>query len=144
MSLNCNCGKSGQTILIFCMMLPVGLVLCMPGQYWVFLTLTVIIAARRGGMLATRHCRYFIGISANLSIRVWWSSPWFWGRLYILVIAQPSSPQYAYGGLQSGDLAGCSILVMLPCWRKSRTTQAWHGEVWCYGSSSYPLTVCGI
>ena len=32
-------------------------------------------------------------------------------------------------GLQSGDLAGCSILLMLPWWRKSRTTRAWWGLV---------------
>ena len=39
-------------------------------------------------------------------------------------------------GLQSGDLAGYSVWVTLPCWRKSRTTRAW----WRYrlGSSSYP------
>ena len=33
MSLGGNCGKSGQTNFNFCMMLPVGVVLCMPGQY---------------------------------------------------------------------------------------------------------------
>ena len=36
MSLDGNCDKSGQTNLIFLMMLPVGVVLCMPGQYQVF------------------------------------------------------------------------------------------------------------
>ena len=41
--------------------------------------------------------------------------------------------------LQSGDLAGCSILMSLSCWRKSRTPE--HVEVWRYhlGSSYYHL-----
>ena len=33
MSLDGNYGKSVQANLIFCMMLPVGVVLCMSGQY---------------------------------------------------------------------------------------------------------------
>ena len=33
MSLDGNCGKSGQTNFIFCMILPVGVVLCMSGRY---------------------------------------------------------------------------------------------------------------
>ena len=37
----------------FSMLLPVGVVLCMPGQYRAFQTLAVIIAAGRRGMLAT-------------------------------------------------------------------------------------------
>ena len=36
MSSRGNCGKSGQTKLIFCMMLHVGVVLCMLGQYCFF------------------------------------------------------------------------------------------------------------
>ena len=71
MSLDGNCGKSGQTNLIFCMMLPVGVVLCMPGQYRVFLPLAAIIAARRHGMLATRRCGHSTGISAHLYSRAW-------------------------------------------------------------------------
>ena len=61
MSLDGNCDKSGQTNLIVCMMLPVGVVLCMPGQYRVFPPLAAIIAARRRDMLATRRCRGSIG-----------------------------------------------------------------------------------
>ena len=65
-------------------MLPVGVVLCMMGQYWVYPPLAVIIATRRRGMLATMHCRHSTGISAHLSIRAWRSSPRFWGGLSIL------------------------------------------------------------
>ena len=43
----------------FCMMLPVGVVLCMLGQYGVFPPLDAIIAARCRGMLATRRCSYW-------------------------------------------------------------------------------------
>ena len=50
----------------FCMMLFVGTVLCMPGQYWVFPPLAVIITTRRRGMLATRRCRHSTAISAHL------------------------------------------------------------------------------
>ena len=74
-----NCGKSGQTNLIFCMMLPVGVILCMPGQYHIFLPLAAIIAAWRHGMLATRRCRCCTGITAHLSSRAWRSSLWSWG-----------------------------------------------------------------
>ena len=41
-----NCGKSGKTNLIFCMMLPVGVILCMPGQYPVFPPLADIITPK--------------------------------------------------------------------------------------------------
>ena len=119
-------------------MLPVGVILCMPGQYRAFPPLAVVIAARRRGMLATTHCKCSTGISAHLSTKAWRSSLWFWGGLSTLVIAWFNSPQICFMGMQSGDLAGCSILGTLPCWRKSRTT--WAGEVWRYrlGSSSYP------
>ena len=47
MSLDGNCGKSGKTNLIFFgMMPPVGVVLCMPDQFQVFLPLAVIIPAK--------------------------------------------------------------------------------------------------
>ena len=78
-------------------------------------------------MLATRYWKCSTGISAHLSIRVWQSSPRSWGRLSILVIAWPNSSKICSMVLQSGDLAGCSILVTLPCWRKSRITRAWWG-----------------
>ena len=81
MSLDGNCGKSCQTNLIICMMLPVGAFLCMPGQYQAFPPLAEIIAARHHGMLATRRCRHSTGISAHLSNRAWRSSPIFWGGL---------------------------------------------------------------
>ena len=108
----------------FCMMLTVCVVLCMPDQYWVFPPLAAIIAARRRGMLDTRRCRRSVGISARLSSRAWQSSPRFLDGLSIPVTARPNSSQIWSMGLQSGDLAGCSILVTLPCWRKSRTTPA--------------------
>ena len=117
MLLDGNCGKSGQTNLIFYMMLPVDEVLCMPGQYRVFPPLAAVIAARLRGKLATRHCWRSIGISAHVSSRAWRSSPRIWGGLSILVIARPIISQTCSMGWQSGDLAGCSILVTLPCWR---------------------------
>ena len=69
MSLGGDCGKSIQTNLYFFMMLPVGAVLCMPGQYWAFLPLAAPIGARRRGMLATRRSRRSTRISAQLSSR---------------------------------------------------------------------------
>ena len=62
MSVDGKCGKSGQTNLIFCMMLPVGVILYFPGPYRVFPPLAAIIVARRHGMLATRHWRRSTGI----------------------------------------------------------------------------------
>ena len=125
---NGNCVKSGQTW-FFCMMLPVGVVLCMPGQYRVFPPLAVIIAARRRGMLAIWRCRRSTRISAHLSSRAWGSSPRFWGGFSILVIVRPNSFQICFMGLQSGHLAGCST-----------TGLPEHGEVWRYrlGSGRYP------
>ena len=116
----------------FGMMLPVGVVLYMPGQYQVFPYLAAIMAARRRGMLATRRCRCSTWISVHLSCRAWRRSARFWGELSILVIALPNSFQICSMGLQSGDLVGCSILMTLPSWRKSRTTLA------RWGSGSYP------
>ena len=55
MSLEDNCGKFGRTNIIFFVTLPGGLVLCVPGQYRVFLPLAAIIAASRRDILATRH-----------------------------------------------------------------------------------------
>ena len=40
------------------MLLPVGVVVCMPGQYQVFLPLAAIIDAGRRDMLATGQCRH--------------------------------------------------------------------------------------
>ena len=60
----------------------------------------------------------------HLSSRAWRSSAWFWGGLSIIVIVWPNSTQICSMGLRSGDLASCSILVTLPCVRKSRTAQA--------------------
>ena len=82
MSLDGNYGKYGQTSLIFCMMLHVGVVLCMPDQYQVFPTPAVIITARLRGMLATRHCRNSTGISAHVSSRAWQRSPRFLNMFY--------------------------------------------------------------
>ena len=108
----------------FFMTLPGGLVLCVPGQYRVFPPLAAIIAASRRGILATRRWRRCTGICAHLSIRAWRSSSRFSGGLSIELIARPNSSQRCSMGLQSGDLGGCSILVTLPCCRKSRTTLA--------------------
>ena len=113
------------------MMLPVGVVLCIPCQYQVFPPLGVIIAARHRDMLATRHCRHFTGISAHLSSRAWWSSPRFWGGLSI-------HPKYF--------LWGCSLVIFQAalfrwCWSAEENQGIpEHGEVWRYriGSGSYP------
>ena len=107
----------------FCMMQPIGVVLCIPCQYRVSLPMAAIIATRHRGMRAARRCRRSTGISAHSSSRSWGSSPRFWGGLSILVIAWPNSSQICYKVLQSGDLAGCPILVTLPSWRKSRTNR---------------------
>ena len=88
-------------------------------------SLAAIIVTRHRSMLAARRCRCSTGISDHFSLRAWQSSPRFRGGLSLLVIARPNSSQIWSMGLQSGDLAGCSILVMLTCWRKSRTT--WTG-----------------
>ena len=138
MSLDGKCGKSGQTSLILCMMLPVGVVLCMRDQYWVFLPLAAIIATGHHGMLVTMRCRHSTGISAHLPSSPWRRSPIFWGGLSILVIAQPIHPKYVLWGCKSGDLAGCSMLMTLPCWRKSRTTPSWWGVAYHLVSGSCP------
>ena len=99
MSLDGNCGKSGPRNLMFCMMLPVGVLLCMPGQYRVFPPLSAIIATRLRGMLDTRHCRRLAGISAHLSSRAWRSSPRFCGGFSILMSARPNKSQVCAMGL---------------------------------------------
>ena len=71
--------------------LPVGVVLCMPGQYRVFQPLAWMITARHRDMLNTRHCRCSMGISAHLFSRVWCSLPRFWVGLSITVITWPNS-----------------------------------------------------
>ena len=107
----------------------------MLSPYWVFSHLIVIIAARRCGMLAKRRGKCSAGISAHLSSRAWWRIPRFWVRLSLLVIAQHNSSKICSMGLHSGDLSGCSILVMLPSWRYQGQLE--YGEVWRYqlGSS---------
>ena len=121
-----------------CMMLPVGVVLCMLGQYRVLPHVAAIIDARRHGMIATMHCRRSTGISAHLSSMAWWSSTMFWGRLSIMMISPHNSSQLWSMGLQSGDLVCCSILVMLL--REGNQVLPEHSEVWCnrLGSGSYP------
>ena len=119
------------------MMLPVGVVLCMLGQQRLSPPLAAIIAGRCSGMLATNCCRRSTRISAHSANKAWQSSPCFWGGLSILVVAWPNSSQIYSVWVQSADLAGCSILVMLLCWRKLMTTETC--EVWRYrlGSGSY-------
>ena len=81
MSFDGNCGKSGQTNLIFCMMLPVGAALCIMSQYGVYPPLAAIIVTRLRGMLATRRCRRSMSISAHSSSSAWWSSPKILGQV---------------------------------------------------------------
>ena len=138
MSLDDNCGKFGQTKMIFFVTLPGGLVLCVPGQYRVFPPLAAIIAAIRWGILATRRWRRCTGICAHLSSRAWRSSSRFWGGLSIELIVQPNSSERCSVGLQLGDLGGCSIFVTLPCRRKSRTTLARWGVALLLDSGSCP------
>ena len=121
-SLDSNCGKSGQTNFIF---LHVGVVLYKPGQ--VFMPLAAIITTRHHGMLATSHCRHSTGISTHLSSRAWWRSPRFWIVFSMLIIAWLNSSQICYMGLQSGDLAGCSILLTL--FVEGNQAQPEHGQV---------------
>ena len=114
MSLGGICGKSGQTNLIFKNDAACWCGFVYASKYLVFPPLAAKIAARRRGILATRRCRRSTGISAPFSSRAWRSSPRFWGGLSILVHKSPNSSQICYMGLQSGDPADCSILVMLP------------------------------
>ena len=119
----------------FCMMLPVGVALCMPGQYWIFPALPAIIAARRRGMLSTVRCRRSIGIATRLSSKAWQSSRRFRGGLSTLVIAWP---KYV--------LWGCSLAILQAaqsCWHcpdEGNQGRPEHDRV-CYfrvGSGSYP------
>ena len=120
MSMDGNGGKSGHTKLIFCMLLLVGVVMGMLGQYRIFSSIAAMIAVRHRDMLATRHCRYSTWISAHLSSRAWRSSPRFWVGLSILVIAWTNQSETCSMGLQSSDLVGWFIVVTFPCCRKSR------------------------
>ena len=52
-----------------------------------------MITVRHCDKLAARYCRRSTEISAHLSIRVWRSSPRFWGGFSILLITRPSSSQ---------------------------------------------------
>ena len=95
----------------FCMMLPVGVVLCMLNQYWVFPPLAAIITARRRGMLPTRRCRRSTGISIqqHLSSRAFTK---ILGRISILVWHSPIHPKYV--------LWGWSLMIL-------QAAQSW----WC-------------
>ena len=117
MTLGCKCGKSGEINFILCMILPVGVVLFLLGQYRVLPAQAVIITVRYRGMLATCYKVFqaFYRDFCHSSSRAWRSSPRFWGGLSILVIARPNSSQICFMGLQSGDLAGGPILMTLPC-----------------------------
>ena len=86
MSLDGDCGKSGQADLPFawCCLLA-WVYLCMPGQYRVFQPLAPIIAASRRDRLATEHCRSSTGISACPFIQQRMVElTKFWGGLSIL------------------------------------------------------------
>ena len=89
----------------------------------------MIIAARRRGMGATRHCRRSTWISAHLSCWAWWSSPRFLGGLSIQVIARPNSSQICYMELQ-----------WWLCPIKGNYGLPEHSEVsrYCLGGVSYP------
>ena len=123
---------------LFCIMLPVGVVLCMLGQYRVFPPLATIIIARRHGMIATWRCRHSTGIlsiyptgrgGAHQELGVVYPQWWFHG---------PNHPKY--------DLWGCSPanLWVAPSWwgcpAEKNQGLPKHGELWCYhlGSGSYP------
>ena len=101
LSLDGICSKSGQTNLISCLMCPVGVVLCILGQYWVFPHLVATIAPRHHGMLATGCCRCSTGISVHYSSRAWQSSPRFGGGLSTLVISCPIHLKYVLAILQA-------------------------------------------
>ena len=123
MSSDGNCGQSGQTNLIFCLMLPVGVVLCMPGQYQVFPALAAIIATRRRGMFATGVLHGFLSIYPARLHRAHQDCgagcPYWW-------LHGPIHPKYVRWAAVWRSCS-CSILLLLPCWRKSRTTQAQWG-----------------
>ena len=126
MSLDGNCGKSGQTN-FFCIMLPVGIFLCMLGQYLVFPPLAAIIAAGCRGMLdpaglGGAHQNSGVGCS------YWW-------------LHGPIHPIYV--------LWGCSLAILqaAPSWwrcpAERNQGQPKVVEVWHYGlgSGSYPRNV---
>ena len=108
------------TNLIFCMMLPIGVVLCIPSQYQVFPPLAAIIAAR------------------HLSSRAWLSSPRLWGGLSILVIVWPNSSQIC------SMVFSLAILQAAPSWwhcpAEGNQGLLEHSELWRYrlGSGSFP------
>ena len=122
----------------FCMMLPVGVVLCILGQYGVFPPLAAIFASRCRSILATRRCRRSTGISAHLSSRAWRSAPNSGADCPYWRLHDPIHPKYA--------LWDCSqaILKVAPSWwrRLAEGNQGLpeHGEVWHYrhGRENYP------
>ena len=114
----------------------------MPGQYQVFQSLAAIIAAMHLGLLGTRRCRRFTGISVQLSCRAWWSSPRFWAGCPCCLLHSPIHPKYV---LWDYSLA---TLQAAPSWRhrpaEGNQGLPEHGEVWRYrlGSGSYHPKLC--
>ena len=107
-------------------MLPVGVVLCMPGQHWVFPPPTAIIPARSHGMLDIRRCKCSTWISAHLSSRAWRSSPRFWGRLFT---HGPIHPKHVLW------VCSLAILQAAPSWWRCLLNEI----------RDYPSTVrCGV
>ena len=107
-----------KNIWLFCMMLPVGVVLCMRSQHWVFPPLAVLIAARCRSILATRQYRCSTGISAHLYSRAELAK-----ILGHVVHTGDCMAQFNPNMFYRVAV----ILVTLPCWRKSRTTRSWWG-----------------
>ena len=116
----------------FCMLLLVGVVLCMPGQHRVLPPLAAIIATKRRGMLAARSCRCSTGICAHLSSRA--GFPYWW-------LHSPIHPKYIPWG--------CSLTILQAalswwhCLAEGNQGLPEHGEVWRYrlGRGSYSRNV---
>ena len=144
MSLDGNCGRSGQTNSTFCIILPVGVVLCMLGQYWVFPPLAAIIVARCHGMLATRRCKRSTRVSSHLFSRGWWNSPNSGAVVHTGdCTTHPIHPKYV--------LWGCSLVILqaAPSWgwclAEGNQGLSQHSEVWRHriGSGSYSQNFIG-
>ena len=125
-----------KQIWLFCMMLPVGVVLCMLGQHWVFPPLVALIAARCRGIQATRRYRCSTGISAHLSSRAELTK-----ILGHVVHTGDCTAQFIPNMFYT---VAVMIVKAAPSWWRcpAEGNQGLldHGEVWSFlGSGSYPL-----
>ena len=156
MSLHGNCGKSGQTNFILCLMLPDGVVLCMQGQYRVFPPLAAIITDRHRGMLTTRPCRPSIGSSAHLSRRALAELSKILGRVFqIGDCTNQCIPNMFYGVavwpscrlLHLGDVALVKENKEESCRTILNKTRSWRGVVFRGApvdlpGTKVPVTTC--